>query len=80
MKVAVTLTFDLLTSQGCGIPMSDLSDSGLSARGQVDFPMPFVRGQVNFGARKKSKCKKYHYLIVDVLFCHIFASINVYNA
>ena len=32
--------------QGCEIPMSDLSDSGFFACGQVDFSIPFVRGQV----------------------------------
>ena len=35
------------TAQGCGIPMPDLSDSGLFVGGQVDFTRGLVHEQVN---------------------------------
>ena len=36
-------------SQGCGIPMPDLSDLGHFGGRQVDFTRALVRGQVNLG-------------------------------
>ena len=36
-------------SQGCGIPMPDLSDSRLFGGGQADFTLALVHGQVNLG-------------------------------
>ena len=46
--------------QGCGIPMPDLSDSGLFAGGQADFPVAFVRGQVNFGGRTNKEMPNFY--------------------
>ena len=50
----------LVGIQGCGIPMPDLSDSGLFAGGQADFPVAFVRGQVNFGGRKNKEMPNFY--------------------
>ena len=52
--------FKLNFNQGCGIPMPDLSDSGLFAGGQADFPVAFVRGQVNFGGRKNKEMPNFY--------------------
>ena len=58
------------TNQGCGIPMPDLSDSGLYVGGQIDFTRGLVRGQVkeknniiifNFASNNGKKC--YIYLV-----------------